>query len=117
MEGRDVAVHTPPLVDAEMGGPTVVHIPDVDVQDNDNDVVIAEDNDAAIFEEDMTIESDDQNWKRRRDADNDQEELQAELDSRGEMYVRRPEGSTSSSSRVHPTTTATSDPCQTDLHA
>ena len=32
------------------------------------------------------------------------------------MYVTRPEGSASSSTRVHPTTTATSDPYQTDLH-
>ena len=50
-------------------------------------ITMLEDNDAAIFNEDMMIEPDDQGRKRRRDADNDQEELQAEFDSRGEMYV------------------------------
>ena len=115
MEGRDIDVHAPPLMDAEMGGPNVVHIPDVDV--HDNDVVIVEDNGAALINEDTVIEPDDQSRKRRWDADHDQEELQAEFDSRGEMYVTRPEGSASSSTRVHPTTTATSDPYQADLHA
>ena len=33
------------------------------------------------------------------------------------MYVTRLEGPASSSSRVHPTTTAASDPYQTDVHA